>query len=262
MPVWLAGGEIESYISAAKLFINHKHTPVGYCFATFKESKKPFIKAKGVWNPFIDVNKVVTNDFTIGDKTPQNWVVTGPNGCGKSISIGSLMLALLMAQTYGIAPAKSFEFTPFHLLNCYLNVTDNTGKFSKFEMEVKCAQELIRALNSLPYGTFAFTIMDEILTSTSDEAIDLTKRLVRQLGERNNSSIVFATHVKKVTDLEKETKQWRNMHLEAIVTEKTPDGKVAGIKKTFKLKPGAEFLNIAEYLLEQAGVLQAEGPRW
>ena len=39
--------------------------------------------------------------------------IVGPNGCGKSTIIKTLAHVILMAQTFGIAPAQEVALTPF-----------------------------------------------------------------------------------------------------------------------------------------------------
>ena len=43
------------------------------------------------------------------------------NAGGKSTFIKSLTLGILFAQTLGIVAANSFDFTPFSIINTYLN---------------------------------------------------------------------------------------------------------------------------------------------
>jgi len=250
-PVFAAAGELDMYVALAKLYNEHEDKNARYCMVDFVEnSATPVIKAEGFWNPFIDADKVVINNATFDLSCP-NSILTGPNTGGKSTVIKAIMLDVLMAQTFGIAPAQSLSMTPFAKLNCFMNISDDiaTGA-SLFKSEVMRAKKLLDLVQSLKQDEFSFVIIDEVFTGTSPkEGEQAALQFAKKLGLYTNNISIIATHYPKMVDLEKETKgNYRNHHVEILRNE---DG---SLNRTFKLKNGPSFMNVAFDILEEEGL--------
>lgn len=252
-PILHVIGLIDSYVGFAEKMIAHKHFPSKYCFAQLIDSKeKPQLIAKEFWNPFIDQKKAVTNSISLGTETMRNMLLSGPNTAGKSTTMKALMIAIILAQSYGIAPAKSFSLTPFSKLMTYLNITDDTAAgISLFKAETMRASALIDTLEKLSKDQFAFVLVDEIFTGTAPEkAKELAYRFYKKLNTFKSAIFVAATHFRRLETLEKETGgQIKNYHLDAIVDEK-------GIVKryTYKLVPGYGKASSAEQIAKESGI--------
>jgi DNA mismatch repair protein MutS len=250
-PVFAAAGELDMYVALAKLYSEHEDKQARYCMVDFIEnSTTPVIKAQNFWNPFIDADKVVVNNATFDVSCP-NSILTGPNTGGKSTVIKAIMLDVLMAQTFGIAPAESLSMTPFAKLNCFMNISDDiaTGA-SLFKSEVMRAKKLLDLVQSLKQAEFSFVIIDEVFTGTSpQEGEQAALRFAKQIGSYTNNISIIATHYPKMVDLENETHgNYRNHHVEILRNE---DG---SLNRTFKLKNGPSFMNVAFDILEEEGL--------
>lgn len=250
-PVFAAAGELDMYVALAKLYNEHENKDARYCMVNFIEnSSTPVIEAEGFWNPFIDADTVVINNALFDASCP-NSILTGPNTGGKSTVIKAIMLDVLMAQTFGIAPAQSLSMTPFTKLNCFMNISDDiaTGA-SLFKSEVMRAKKLLDTVQSLNTDEFSFVIIDEVFTGTSPkEGEAAAMQFTRKLGTYKNNISIIATHYPKMVDLETETKgNYRNHHLEILRNE---DG---SLNRTFKLKNGPSFMNVAFDILEEEGL--------
>jgi DNA mismatch repair protein MutS len=250
-PVFAAAGELDMYVALAQLYNEHEDKNARYCMVDFIEnSTTPVIKAENFWNPFIDADKVVVNTMAFDLSCP-NSILTGPNTGGKSTVIKAIMLDVLMAQTFGIAPAKSLSMTPFTKLNCFMNISDDiaTGA-SLFKSEVMRAKKLLDLVQSLKQDEFSFVIIDEVFTGTSpQEGEQAALQFAKKLGSYTNNISIIATHYPKMVDLEKETKgNYRNHHVEILRNE---DG---SLNRTFKLKNGPTFMNVAFDILEEEGL--------
>lgn len=250
-PVFAAAGELDMYVALAKLYNEHEDKQARYCMVDFIEnSATPVIKAQNFWNPFIDADKVVVNNITFDLSCP-NSILTGPNTGGKSTVIKAIMLDVLMAQTFGIAPAESLNITPFAKLNCFMNISDDiaTGA-SLFKSEVMRAKKLLDLVQSLKQAEFSFVIIDEVFTGTSpQEGEQAALRFAKQIGSYTNNISIIATHYPKMVDLENETYgNYRNHHVEILRNE---DG---SLNRTFKLKNGPSFMNVAFDILEEEGL--------
>ena len=165
-------GEIDVYVSLAdKISTYDGNTYAAYCFVDFiEESDKPILEVQNFWHPFIDAEKIVSNSVSLNTGNERNMIITGPNTGGKSTTMKALASSVLLAQTFGIAPASSMRMTPFGVICTYLNISDDISSgLSLFKAEVKRFQDLMKATKKLPNGSFAFVILDEIFTGTSPD---------------------------------------------------------------------------------------------
>lgn len=251
-PVFAAAGELEMYSALAQLYAKQQGKNATWCMANFVEnSTTPVLETENFWNPFINPDAVVVNDATF-NREHANSILTGPNTGGKSTVIKGLMLGALTAQTFGIAPATSFIITPFAKLNCFMNIADDiaTGA-SLFKSEVARAKELNNMITCLKKNEFSFVIIDEVFTGTSPVEGEMAAlRFAKNLANFRNSTVIIATHYPKMTTLEDETQgKFYNHHVEVLRNE---DG---SLNRTFKLKNGPTFVNVAFDILEEEGLV-------
>ena len=236
-------GEVDLYLSICKMIKSGF-----YSFPKFSQSKKPMIHARDVWHPYLNPKSAVKNTLQIGgDNNPNNMIITGPNAGGKSTFIKSVTLLILFGQSLGVVPGHDCEFTPFKLLNTYLNIPDCKGKESLFEAEMHRARDHIRELEALDPNSKAFLVMDEIFSSTNpEEGISGGYAIAQKLGEFNNSVTLLTTHFTYLTKLETETPNY--------MAYKIPINRVDGrIDYPYKLVRGVSDQFIALELLKHKG---------
>jgi DNA mismatch repair protein MutS len=239
------------YVALAKLYNEREDKTARYCMVNFVEnSTTPIIDAKNFWNPFINPDTVVVNNAQF-DATQPNSILTGPNTGGKSTVIKGIMINVLMAQTFGIAPSENLTITPFAQLNCFMNISDDISiGASLFKAEVKRAKKLLHMVQALQPHEFSFVIIDEVFTGTSPaEGEAAALRFAKRLGLYTNNTSIIATHYPKMVDLEIETNgTYRNNHVEILRNEDE------SLNRTFKLKSGPSFFNVAFDILEEEGL--------
>lgn len=250
-PAFAAAGELDMYIALAKLYNSREGKDARYCMVNFVEdSTTPIIDAHNFWNPFISPDTVVTNNITFDASCP-NSILTGPNTGGKSTIIKSIMFNVLMAQTFGIAPSESLTLTPFAKLNCFMNISDDiaTGA-SLFKSEVMRAKTLLELVQSLDKDELSFVIIDEVFTGTSPQEGEVAAmRFAKHLSSYTNNTSIIATHYPKMVDLETETNgTFHNHHVEILRNDDN------SLNRTFKLKNGPSFFNVAFDILEEEGL--------
>jgi DNA mismatch repair protein MutS len=246
-----AVGEIDAYLSIAKLYKKFKnHQNVTYSFVDYVDNAKtPCININDFWHPILNPKTVVVNDIELGNKEkPNNVVITGPNAGGKSTVLKSVAIAIVLAQTFGIAPAKSMVMTPFTLISTYLNIADTEGRESLFQAEMRRAQELLHDIKALRPREFSFVIMDEIFTGTNPkEGMAGAYGIAKKLSTYKNAVSVIATHFMVLTDLAQDTNDLFKNQKVSIIRE---DGRIT---YPYKLEPGITDQAIALDLLEQEG---------
>lgn len=225
----------------------------GWCYPIYQPApNEPRLEIRECFSPACQ--PCITNDLTLhhGTGIGQNLLLTGPNGSGKSTYLKSVMSAVILAQTVGIAPAKSMEFTPFTHLSTYLNIPDCQGKESLFQAEMtRCHDHLamLRELESQP-GKFSFNIMDEIFVSTNYlEGMSGAYAVIKSLGTLKNSLHIITTHFDKLTEPEMPIPGYVYKHFTIDVD--TMDDTV--ILKDYKLRDGVNRKHMALHLLKLRG---------
>ncbi len=247
-----AAGTLDAYLSIAKLYKKHKQNAnATFCFVDYKEQQsKPYLKLDAFWHPSLNPNTVVTNTIELGNAgNAGNVILTGPNAGGKSTALKAITLAVIMAQTCGIAPAKAMTITPFAKITTYLNIVDTEGRESLFQAEMRRAQELLNTINSLRPGEFNFAILDEVFTGTNpEEGVAGAYGVAKNLAQHKQNMCIIATHFKKLTELDTATNgAYKNCKVSVDIH---PDG---SITPKYILEDGISDQKIALQLLQNAG---------
>lgn len=235
-------GEIDAYLSIAQHLKKLQDYPVSYTFAKYIRSHQPFIKLNNFWNIYIDPNNMVANSLQMEQKN-RNIILTGSNTAGKSTILKGLLMSLLLAQTFGIVPAEYAEVTPFWYLGSCFRVADNViSGDSLFQAEVNRAKLLIDTIECVPASHFGFVVIDELFTGASCDigqeiAYDITKKITKEYSKILS---IFATHFKKLTQLEDELNGMSsNYKIDAHIDSQ------GNIVRPFKLEKGISSSNLA-----------------
>ncbi len=246
-----AVGELDAYLSIAKLYKKHAtNENTRYCFVNYLEQENPYFEIKDFWHPELDPNNVVTNDVELGKDNNRNIILTGPNAGGKSTILKAITTNLILAQSFGIAPAKKLTITPFALINTYLNITDTIGKESLFQAEMNRSKELIDRIKNLKPGEFSFIIMDEVFTGTNPkEGAAGAYGILKYLSKFGHHLSINATHfVEQLSRLEKDTNGiFKN---KKVFVNRDENGKISC---PYTWKDGTTDQAIALDLLQQSG---------
>ena len=244
-------GLIDSYLSIVTLVKDFDDKKYNICYTRYNSNLTPTIKFKDIWHPYLAKNNtsntIISNSIDIGDKLPNNIVLTGPNAGGKSTFIKGLSLSLLFSQTFGIAFAKEAYITPMSLINTYLNIPDCKNKESLFEAEMHRARNHLKNLKELGDHEFSFIVMDEIFSSTNpEEGISGAYAICNKLAEYKNSISVITTHFNYLTKLEN-SGNYKNYK---IPIERNEHNEIV---YPYKLQEGASDQHIALELLKKKG---------
>lgn len=254
-------GEIDAYMTIAKLIRDSEQKSAKFCFPTyFAKKQTPTIVLQDVWSPFIDPQVVVTNSINLGVEYKQpNLVVTGPNSAGKSTILKSVILALIMGQSLGIAPVQAMSFTPFGNIVTYSNVSDSqVDQESRFQAEARRVFEYGDKVDEISKKSiFSFAIFDEIFSGTSpEEGADLGLKVARALTLYPTCMSIVSTHFPKITALE--TNAHGNYVNYKVSVEQDSHGKIVfengKIKRLFKIVPGISDQHIAIDVFNEKGI--------
>lgn len=189
--------ELDAYNALATKMIESRSTQNEFCFVSFIDAEKPSIKADGLWN--VLVPKAVPSSI-IEDK---HIILTGPNAGGKTTSIRALLQNIVLGQSFGIAAARSFEYTMFDVIHSYLNVSDDLiNGLSLFASEVKRAQDILQRMKTLESGKKFFFALDELFTGTvAEDGENCAYNFVKRIAEFERVQFTYATHFDKLKEL-------------------------------------------------------------
>lgn len=238
IPLLKSIGEVDAYVSQAKLINEHQNQPVHYCFTEFVKATDPLLKVTKSWNPVIKAEKLVTEDIALGNgqNLVPNILLTGPHGGGKSSFMKQLTYCVILSQVFGIAPADSCSMTLFSCINTYLDIRDNMEEgMSTFMAERERIDEIKKMIRRLSEERFGFTIVDELFKGTMEaEASRLVTKFMTRVEQVTESIVIMASHfVKPALEAEtRENSRFKNFHMETV--ERTP----GRFKRQFKLCEG------------------------
>jgi len=242
-------GTIDAYITMAKLYKESQFNTNRWTFVDIETATAPHLSLENAWNPMLDPQRAVPSSIELGSPAIGRYgIIGGPNAAGKSTLMRCVALAILFAQTFGIAPATKASLTPFAQIATYLNISDDImqGK-SRFKMEAFRAQQLVQSIEKLPNGQFIFALMDETFSGTDPrEGAAASYSILKYLAETAPQSIILAaTHYPLLKTLEHDTN--------GLIKNYKVEANVNPISYPFNLQEGISNKIIA---LE---ILQAEG---
>lgn len=250
-PLLAAVGELDAQMSIARLYKEFCNERVTFCFPTcIGNEVTPAISITDFWNPIIPADCVVANSLDLGDRYGQcrNIAVSGPNAGGKTtITVRGLPIALILAQSLGIAPAQSLEFTPFSKIITYLNITDDLAQGnSKFTAGVERALQVLDVARTTQDG-FVLAAVDEALDGAAyEESQAAAYALFEAIGLCDRTICLTTTHLPLVHELEK-TGTFVNYKVSVTFDEQ------GNICYPYKLEKGRADQNIVFKVLDEKG---------
>ncbi len=239
---------IDAILSISSL-LNNSSQSHPYCYSKYiSNSLTPSINMKNIWHPYLNqsVNKNVVKNDLLMDK---NILITGPNAAGKSTMIKNLILNIIFSQTMCISTGTSFEFTPFYMLETYLQIPDSKGSESLFEAEMYRSRDYLEKLKSLEPNQFSFIVLDEIFSSTNYvEGFSGAYAILKKISSFTNTLSITTTHYSDLECLEKDTNnRFVNYKFEVDIDNQQ------NIHFNYLLKRGTSRQYIALQLLKQNG---------
>jgi hypothetical protein len=247
-------GGVDMFLSFAKLMkkAEEKNKNIKYCFSEFCNNNNPILKIKELWNPFLGSLKVITNDVSLGEHFT-NIIICGHNGGGKSTYLKALFIALLLSQTFGIAPAETIYTSYFKKIIFFSNIEDELADSdSLFMLEFKRLKEYVDMCKTLKKQEFIFSIFDEPMHGTdSDSAVALLKGIFKHLAYNNSKNLlhVISTHYRGIIELEEESSYFKN-----FIVKIDNDPKTGKIYYLYKIIPGISRKSIAIDIASEKGL--------
>ena len=186
------------------------------------------------------VDEVVANDFYIGEDC-HSIVITGSNTGGKTVTIKTVGLFILMTNAGMFLPCASAKIYPFNKVFADIGDAQSIQQsLSTFSSHMKNIIEIVNKSDEK-----SFVILDEICAGTDPtEGALLAKTILEYLANRKVTSIV-TTHYGELKSLEYTNPYFKNASVEFDV---------ATLKPTYKLLIGIPGLSNAILVASNLGL--------
>jgi hypothetical protein len=223
----------------------------GICFPKIIKGSPVFeMEINGLYHPGVPAGKRVLNSIKFSEKDGSNILITGPNRGGKSTMCKSVGFAIMCAQSWGIAFAKSMKFTPVSRFETALAPADTLGRLSLFEAEIEFAKHLLAISNkakTVAEEAPVFIIMDEIFHSTNaHDGAEASLIFLKQLYDKGpRIASLISTHYRELP----EKLPVRTLCMEAF------DNGEKGIHYTYRCVSGISNISSVKEILKERGLI-------
>ena len=188
-------------------------------------------------------DKYIANDI-IMDKNTDILLITGPNMAGKSTYMRQFAITVIMAQIGCFVPCKSCEMPIFDKIFTRIGASDDlvSGE-STFMVEMKEAENAIRESTEE-----SLILFDELGRGTATyDGMALAQAILEYIHDNIKAKTMFSTHYHELTELEKDLKRLKNVHVSAV----EEDGKITFLHK---IKSGAVDKSYGIHVASLAGL--------
>ena len=188
-----------------------------------KDARHPVIEKVLTNTEFVSNDIKMSNDDTI-------MLITGPNMAGKSTYMRQMAIISIMAQIGSFVPASKANIPIFDKIFTRIGASDDlvSGE-STFMVEMMEANSAISnaTKNSL-------ILFDELGRGTATyDGMSLAAAIIEYIHDKVKAKTFFSTHYHELTDLEKNHKHIKNVHVSAkeengdiIFLHKIQDGSI------------------------------------
>ena len=155
------------------------------------------------------VDNIVTNDFSIG-KDYKSIIITGSNTGGKTVTLKTIGLFILMARAGMFLPCLMAKIYPFKKV--YADIGDAQSILQSLSTFSSHMKNIIEIVNNS--GDDTFVLLDEICAGTDPvEGAVLAKAILEKLAQNNVYSTV-TTHYGELKALEYSNPYFKNASVE------------------------------------------------
>ena len=213
---------------------------------TFTNKGKPIFK-KMYYPKFIN-NKtdcIIKNNCNLN----KNIIITGPNASGKTTTIKSALINIILSQQIGCGCFENLKLTPYDKIHCYLNIPDTSGRDSLFQAEARRCKEIIDCIDS--EGTKEIThfcIFDELYSGTNpEEAVISANAFMNYIVKNPNVTCILTTHYIKLCKKLSKNKMIQNYNMKTLKKNDNFEYTYELIEGISKIKGGLKVLHDMKY---------------
>jgi len=201
---------------------------------------KKLLEFEKMRHPLLNVENVVSNDFEIG-KDYKSLIITGSNTGGKTVTIKTIGLFILMAKSGIFLPCLNAKIYPFSKV--FADIGDSQSILQNLSTFSSHMTNIINILNMS--DSKSFVILDEICAGTDPtEGAVLAKVILEKLAQKEVISAV-TTHFGELKTLEYSNPYFKNASVEFDTQT---------LKPTYKLLLGIPGLSNAISIAQNLGL--------
>ena len=234
VPLLQGIGELDALYAMVTNIKKMADTKTPFSFAEFVPGSDAMINVEDGWLPL--VKNVIPNTIKFGADKPNKIVITGPNGGGKSVCLKMLGIITVMAQSWGIVPARNVSMTVFNGLRSCIHPEESLEhELSTFMAEKMRIDEIKQFVFGHKDPQFkVMLLLDEPFRGTVDaESADRIYAFGNDIASLKQSIVMIATHVQKPITLAEHTDgAFANYH---VRIKELPNGQ---FEREFMLEPG------------------------
>ena len=211
-------------------FINKKGKPV------FKKMYYPkFIND--------ETENIIKNDCNLN----KHIIITGPNASGKTTTLKSALINIILSQQIGYGCFESLKLRPYDNIHCYLNIPDTSGRDSLFQAEARRCKEIIDCINENNDKTH-FCIFDELYSGTNpEEAVISAVAFMDYIVKNKNVTCLLTTHYVKLCKKLSKNKLIKNYNMKTLKKNDNFEYTYLIEKGISKIKGGLKVLKDMNY---------------
>ena len=176
-------------------------------------TKKKCATVKKAYYPALIRNNPIKNSF----KFKKNMIITGPNASGKTTTLKTALINVIITQQFGCGFYESAIINPYKYIHCYLNIPDTSGRDSLFQAEARRCKEIIDIINENGNKETHFCVFDELYSGTNpEEAISSANAFMKYLIKYKNVTCILTTHFIELCKKLDDNASIENCHMKTV----------------------------------------------
>ena len=209
---------------------NLKATHLNYCSFSLKKGRKhgkdkekdPKVGVgpqktafKNAYYPALIGSSPVKNSYDLS----KHLIITGPNASGKTTTLKTTLINILVSQQFGCGCYESANVQPYKYMHCYLNIPDTIGRDSLLQAEARRCKDIIDAVKESGAKDTHFCVFDELYSGTNpEEAIISAYVVMNYLAKHKNVSTMLTTHYADLCRKLEKKENMQNCHMKVLKT--------------------------------------------
>jgi len=186
-------------------------------FTKFTKKTKSNTIKKAYYPALINTSTPIKNSF----KFTKNIIITGPNASGKTTTLKTALINVIITQQFGCGFYEEAVINPYKYIHCYLNIPDTSGRDSLFQAEARRCKEIIDVINDNDKKDTHFCVFDELYSGTNpEEAVLSAHAFMKYLIKYKSVNCILTTHFIDLCKKLDENSAIQNYHMKTIESEK------------------------------------------
>ena len=171
---------------------------------------------KNAYYPALIGSSAVKNSYDLN----KQLIITGPNASGKTTTLKTTLINILMSQQFGCGCYESATVKPYKYMHCYLNIPDTIGRDSLLQAEARRCKHIIDAVKESGTKDTHFCIFDELYSGTNpEEAIISAYVVMNYLAKHKNVTTMLTTHYAELCRKLEKKENMKNCHMKVLKKE-------------------------------------------